>query len=278
MTILVSMFFFISFSDYAVAGQKHPTVSTVNFSAPDSSNLTASTTDIIGITMNSIRSDNIDKLMNQTIAPFINNSTPRIMTTSESPANKEREINQPILTTNSSDIIADINNQDQKSPMEDHSRKVDDPIPFANNQTVLLRFQDPANYDIINKLEGIENLMNEQISVENAAETVAKSLQESNNKMVQDLSQIKTSINRGLVASNNLTSIQTSKNEITQDLSQLKSSINTPSSWSSYLSRAVISSIVAAIVSAVVILLLLRIYKTRIGVRFNELKFKRKYR
>jgi hypothetical protein len=40
----------------------------------------------------------------------------------------------------------------------------------------------------------------------------------------------------------------------------------------------VISSIVAAIVSAVVILLLLRIYKTRIGVRFNELKFKRKYR
>jgi hypothetical protein len=162
--------------------------------------------------------------------------------------------------------------------MEDHSRKVDDPIPFANNQTVLLRFQDPANYDIINKLEGIENLMNEQISVENATETVAKSLQESNNKMVQDLSQIKTSINRELVASNNLTSIQTSKNEITQDLSQLKSSINTPSSWSSYLSRAVISSIVAAIVSAVVILLLLRIYKTRIGVRFNELKFKRKYR
>jgi hypothetical protein len=272
------MFFFISFSDYAVAGQKHPTVSTVNFSAPDSSNLTASTTDIIGITMNSIRSDNIDKLMNQTIAPFINNSTSRITTTSESPANKEREINQPILTTNSSDIIADINNQDQKSPMEDHSRKVDDPIPFANNQTVLLRFQDPANYDIINKLEGIENLMNEQISVENATETVAKSLQESNNKMVQDLSQIKTSINRELVASNNLTSIQTSKNEITQDLSQLKSSINTPSSWSSYLSRAVISSIVAAMVSAVVILLLLRIYKTRIGVRFNELKFKRKYR
>jgi phenylalanyl-tRNA synthetase alpha subunit len=142
----------------------------------------------------------------------------------------------------------------------------------------LLRFQDPANYDIINKLEGIENLMNEQISVENATETVAKSLQESNNKMVQDLSQIKTSINRELVASNNLTSIQTSKNEITQDLSQLKSSINTPSSWSSYLSRAVISSIVAAMVSAVVILLLLRIYKTRIGVRFNELKFKRKYR
>ena len=96
--------------------------------------------------------------------------------------------------------------------------------------------------------------------------------------MVQDLSQIKTSINRGLAASDNLRSIQMSKNEITQDLSQLKSSINKPSFWSSYLSRAVISSIVAAIVSAVVILLLLHTYRTRIGVRFNELKFKREYR
>jgi hypothetical protein len=278
MTILVSTFFFIGFGDYAIAGQKPPTVSTVNFSAPDSSNLTASTTDIIGITMNSIRANNMDKLMNETIAPFINNSTLRITTNSESPANEEREINQPILTTNSSEIVADTNNQDQKSPMEDHSSKVDSPISFTSNQTVLLQFQDPASYDIINKLEGIKNLINKQISVENATQTVATSVQESNNKMVQDSSQIKTSINRGLAASDNLRSIQMSKNEITQDLSQLKSSINKPSFWSSYLSRAVISSIVAAIVSAVVILLLLHTYKTRIGVRFNELKFKREYR
>ncbi len=279
MTILVSTFFFISFGDYAIAGQKPPTVSTVNFSAPDSSNLTASTTDIIGITMNSIRANNMDKLMNETIAPFINNSTSRITTNSESPANEEREINQPILTTNSSEIVADTNNQDQKSPMEDHSSSnVNSPISFTSNQTVLLQFQDPASYDIINKLEGIKNLINKQISVENATQTVATSAQESNNKMVQDLSQIKTSINRGLAASDSLRSIQMSKNEITQDLSQLKSSINKPSFWSSYLSRAVISSIVAAIVSAVVILLLLHTYRTRIGVRFNELKFKREYR
>jgi hypothetical protein len=279
MTILVSTFFFIGFGDYAIAGQKPPTVSTVNFSAPDSSNLTASTTDIIGITMNSIRANNMDKLMNETIAPFINNSTSRITTNSESPANEEREINQPILTTNSSEIVADTNNQDQKSPMEDHSSSnVNSPISFTSNQTVLLQFQDPASYDIINKLEGIKNLINKQISVENATQTVATSAQESNNKMVQDLSQIKTSINRGLAASDSLRSIQMSKNEITQDLSQLKSSINKPSFWSSHLSRAVISSIVAAIVSAVVVLLLLHTYRTRIGVRFNELKFKREYR
>ena len=220
----------------------------------------------------------MDKLMNETIAPFINNSTLQITTNSESPANEEREINQPILTTNSSEIVADTNNQDQKSPMEDHSSKVDSPISFTSNQTVLLQFQDPASYDIINKLEGIKNLINKQISVENATQTVATSVQESNNKMVQDSSQIKTSINRGLAASDNLRSIQMSKNEITQDLSQLKSSINKSSFWSSYLSRAVISSIVAAIVSAVVILLLLHTYRTRIGVRFNELKFKREYR
>ena len=280
MTILVSMFFFISFGDYAIAGQKPPTVSTVNFSAPDSSNLTASTTDIIGITMNSIRANNMDKLMNETIAPFMNNSTSRITTNSESPANEEKETNQPILTTNSSEIVADTNNQDQKSPMEDHSNssKVNRPISFTSNQTVLLQFQDPASYGIINKLEGIKNLIHKQISVENATQTVATSVQESNNKMVQDLTQIKTSINRGLAASDNLRSIQMSKNEITQDLSQLKSSINKPSFWSFYLSRAVISSIVAAIVSAVVILLLLRTCRTRIGVRFNELKFKREYR
>jgi len=285
MTILVSLFFFISFGDYAIAGQKPPTVSTVNFSAPDSSNLTASTTDIIGITMNSVRADNMDKLMNETIAPFIKNSTSRITTTSESPANEEREIIQPILTTNSSEIVTDTNNQDQKSPMEDHSSssssssgKVDSPISFTSNQTVLLQFQDPANYDIINKLEGIKNLINKQISVEDATQTVATSVQESNNKMVQALSQIKSSINRELAASGNLRSIQISKNEITQDLSQLKSSINKPPFWSSYLSRAVISSVVAAIVSAVVILLLLHTYRTRIGRRFNELKFKREYR
>jgi hypothetical protein len=279
MTILVSMFFFISFGDYAIAGQKPPTVSTVNFSAPDSSNLTASTTDIIGITMNSVRADNMDKLMNETIAPFINNSTSRITTTSESPANEEREIIQPILTTNSSEIVADTNNQDQKSPMEDHSSsKVDSPISFTSNQTVLLQFQDPVNYDIINKLEGIKNLINKQISVEDATQTVATSVHESNNKMVQALSQIKSSINRELAASGNLRSIQISKNEITQDLSQLKSSINKPPFWSSYLSRAVISSVVAAIVSTVVILLLLHTYRTRIGRRFNELKFKREYR
>lgn len=279
MTIFVSMFFFISFGDYAIAGQKPPTVSTVNFSAPDSSNLTASTTDIIDITMNSIRANNMDKLMNETIAPFINNSTSRITTNSESPTNEEREISQPILTTNSSEIVADTNNQDQKGPMEDHSSsKVDSPISFTSNQTVLLQFQDPASSDIINKLEGIKNLINKQISVENATQTVATSVQESNNEMVQDLSQIKTSINRGLAASDNLRSIQMSKNEITQDLSQLKSSIDKPSFWSSYLSRAVISSIVAAIVSAVVILLLLHTYRTRIGVGFNELKFKREYR
>jgi hypothetical protein len=282
MTILVSTFFFIGFGDYAIAGQKPLTVSTVNFSAPDSSNLTASTTDIIGITMNSIRADNMDKLMNETIAPFINNSTSRIATNPESPANEEREINQPILTTNSSEIVADTNNQDQKSPMEDqssNSSKVDSPISFTSNQTVLLQFQDPASYDIINKLEGIKNLINKQISVENATQTVASSVQESNNnKMVQDLSQIKTSINRGLAASDNLRSIQMSKNEISQDLSQLKSSINKPSFWPPYLSRVVISSIVAASVSAVVILLLLHTYRTRIGVRFNELKFKRDYR
>jgi hypothetical protein len=279
MTILVSMFFFISFGDYAIAGQKPPTVSTVNFSAPDSSNPTATATDKIGITMNSIRTNNMDKLMNETIAPFMNNSTSRITTNSESPANEEKEINQPILTTNSSELVADTNNQDQKSPMEDHSSsKVNRPISLTSNQTVLLQFQDPASYGIINKLEGIKNLINKQISVENATQTVATSVQESNNKMVQDLSQIKTSINRGLAASDNLRSIQMSKNEITQDLSQLKSSINKPSFWSFYLSRAVISSIVAAIVSAVVILLLLHTYRTRIGVRFNELKFKREYR
>ena len=279
MTILVSMFFFISFGDYAIAGQKPPTVSTVNFSAPDSSNPTATATDKIGITMNSIRTNNMDKLMNETIAPFMNNSTSRITTNSESPANEEKEINQPILTTNSSELVADTNNQDQKSPMEDHSSsKVNRPISLTSNQTVLLQFQDPASYGIINKLEGIKNLINKQISVENATQTVATSVQESNNKMVQDLTQIKTSINRGLAASDNLRSIQMSKNEITQDLSQLKSSINKPSFWSFYLSRAVISSIVAAIVSAVVILLLLHTYRTRIGVRFNELKFKREYR
>jgi len=293
------MLFFSSINGHAVTGQKPQTVSTINFTSPTTSNVsspaTTSTTDTIDIVMNSIRSDNMDKLLNQTILPFMDKPTPTITTATSDNQTQggERKINQPILTSNL-DMVTGNNEQIQSTATDDSTStdtniRTNNPIPFTDNQTVLLQFQDPADSEIINKLQRVEDMANEQATVENVSRTAAKLVHESYNRLMRDLSEIRSSINGSAPSTfqpitateidnltDRITSMQKSNNVILQDLSELKSPVKKPSSY--YISSPIISGMVAAVVSSTVIFLFLRTCKTDAGVKFSELRFRRKYR
>ena len=282
-----------------MTGQKPQTVSTINFTSPTSSNVsspaTTSTTDTIDIVMNSIRSDNMDKLLNQTILPFMDKPTPTITTATSDNQTQggERKINQPILTSNL-DMVTGNNDQTQSTATDDSTStdttiRANNPIPFTDNQTVLLQFQDPADSEIINKLQRVEDMANEQATVENVSRTAAKLVHESYDRLMRDLSEIRSSMNgsapstfQSITATeidnltDRITSMQKSNNIILQDVSELKSSVKKPSSY--YISSPIISGMVAAVVSSTVIFLFLRTCKTDAGVKFSELRFRRKNR
>jgi hypothetical protein len=285
---------FSTFGGHSVTGQRPQTVSTINFTSPTTSNVSGpnniSTTDAIDISMNNIISDNVDKLMNQTILPLI--GQPNYMINSDTSDNQtsgeaKREIVQPILTSD----------QTQKPTTEvstdmDNISAVNSPIPFTDNQTVLLQFQDPGDTVVIDRLQRIENIADKQVVNENATKTAAKSVQESNKMLIQDLMGIRSSLNgsspstfqsvtsNGVTGLNNLTdritSMQKSTNEIMQDVVGLRSFVKEPSH--SYILPPIISSIVAAIVSFSAIILFLCMRTTGPGIRFDELRFKKKYR
>lgn len=299
----VLTFLFSTFGGHSVTGQRPQTVSTINFTSPTTSNVSGpnniSTTDAIDISMNNIISDNMDKLLNQTILPLI--GQPDYMINSDTsdnqtPGEAKREIVQPILTSDS-DMIVDNNDQTQKPATEestgmDNISAVNSPIPFTDNQTVLLQFQDPGDTVVIDRLQRIENIADKQVVNENATKTAAKSVQESNKMLIQDLTGIRSSLNgsspstfqsvtsNGVTGLNNLTdritSMQKSNNEILQDVVGLRSFVKEPSH--SYILPPIISSIVAAIVSFSAIILFLCTRTTGPGIRFDELRFKKKYR
>jgi hypothetical protein len=248
--------------------------------------------------MNNIMSDNMDKFLNQTILPLIGQPDSVIKSDTsdnQTPEESKREIVQPILTSDS-DMIVGNDDQSQKTTTEestdiDNTRNVNSPIPFADNQTVLLQFQDPADTEVIDRLQRIENIA-KQVVNENATSTAAKSVQESNKMLIRDLTGIRSTLNgsspstfqsvtsSGATGLDNLTdkitSIQKSNNKISQDVVGLSSSVQEPSH--SYILPPIISSIVASIVSFSAIMLFLHMCKTGPGVKFSELRFKKKYR
>ena len=289
----------------SVAGQRPQTqtVSTINFTSPTTSNVSSpnniSTMDAIDISMNNIISDNMDKLLNQTILPLI--SQPEQMINRDTFDNQtigevKREIVQPILTSGS-DMIVDDNDQTQKSTTEesaelDNISTVNSPIPFSDNQTVLLQFQDNEDTAVTDRLHRLENIADKQVVIEDAAKTAAKSVQESNRMLIQELTGIRSSLNgsspsifhsvtsNGVTGLNNLTdrieSMQKSNNEIMHDVVGPGLSVKEPSH--SYFLPPIISSIVAAIVSFSAIILFLCARMTGPGIKFGELRFKKKYR
>ena len=245
-------------------------------SAVSNLNVSSSTPNMIDKTVKGMATKNLDKLMNETILPALtNSSTSRIIITGNN-----QTAGGTSLSLTSSDVFS--NNQNQKN-----ARVQNGPIPTnvdesaannaratADNGTILLQFQNPTDIDIVNRLERIETIIQKYI-MRNDANTTAKSIQESNNQILNELSEIKSSISgSSVLPAVTAKSIQESNNQILNELSEIKSSIS--GSISSNLFSAIISgALVAATVSAVTFFVLLRVYGNS-GIKLSELKLKRR--
>jgi uncharacterized protein len=128
---------------------------------------------------------------------------------------------------------------------------------LADNGTILLQLQNPTDTDIVNRLEKIETIL-QDYTMRNDVNSTSKSIEESNNQIINQLSAIKSSIIRSsaLPAVTDLDStarsIEESNNQIINQLSAIKSS----SLWSGIASGA----LAAGIVSAVAVFVLTRLY------------------
>jgi hypothetical protein len=246
-------------------------------SAVSNLNVSSSTPNMIDKTVKGMATKNLDKLMSETILPALtNSSTSRIIIT----GNNQTAGGTSLSLGTSSDVF--LNNQNQKN-----ARVQNGPIPTnvdesaannaratADNGTILLQFQNPTDIDIVNRLERIETIIQKYI-MRNDANTTAKSIQESNNQILNELSEIKSSISgSSVLPAVTAKSIQESNNQILNELSEIKSSIS--GSISSNLFSAIISgALVAATVSAVTFFVLLRVYGNS-GIKLSELKLKRR--
>lgn len=248
--LIVNAFFFISFEAYAVSAQ-HPSIV---------SNI--SSTDAIDKTVKRMEANNIERLINETILPSLTNPASRIITasnrttgtifdqsnlgnTSDMITNTQNQMNiqnasVPLNgnTSTSNRILNGVIGSNQELPTSNKIKT------FTDNQTILLQFQDPTDTDIMNKLEEIKNIIVESTAISNLTHTT-KSIEESNKRIIKDLSEMKSSINRSSPAS--------------------------PASPT--LSSAVISGTVAAIVFAVAILAFLWIYNRR-GIKLKQMKLR----
>jgi predicted PurR-regulated permease PerM len=109
----------------------------------------------------------------------------------------------------------------------------------------------------------------------NDVNSTTKSIEESNNRIINELSEIKSSISgSSILPAVTTKSIKESNNQIINELSEIKSSIS--GSFPSNLFSGIISgALVAAIVSAVAFFVLLRVYSNS-GIKLSELKLRRR--
>jgi hypothetical protein len=298
--LVVSVFLFINFE--AASGQHPSTVSNSNFSS--------TTSDAIDKTVRGIATNNIDKLMSETILPVLNNSsTSRIIIAPNNQTNGGTPVSES-NSINSSDIVS--NNQNQKDvQMQNEPEPTSangntnsprvitmDPSQqpsiannartVADNETILLQFQNPTDVDIVKRLEKIETLIQEYTTRNNVnVNDTAKSIEEYNNQIINELSKIKSSIGGSSVlpavidgvatprdVNDTAKSIEEYNNQIINELSKIKSSIG-GSSYSSLLSAIISGALAAGIVSAVAVIILLRIYSDN-GIKLSEMKLRRR--
>jgi hypothetical protein len=269
LVVIVNVVLFVNLEAAGTSSQQPSAVSNLNVSS--------TTPDMIDETVNGMATKNIDKLMSETIIPALtNSSSSRIIIT----GNNQTAGGTSLSLGTSSDTFS--NNQNQKN-----TRVQNGPIltnvdrsaannarAIADNGTILLQFQNPTDIDIVNRLERIETIIQKYI-MRNDANTTAKSIRESNNRILNELSEIKSSISgSSVLPAVTAKSIRESNNRILNELSEIKSSIS--GSISSNLFSAIISgALVAAIVSAVAFFVLLRVYSNG-GIKLSELKLKRR--
>jgi predicted PurR-regulated permease PerM len=143
-----------------------------------------------------------------------------------------------------------LNNQNQKNaqvqnglvPTNISGSTANNARAIADNGTIMLQFQNPTDIDIVNRLEKIETIIQKYI-MRNDVNSTTKSIEESNNRIINELSEVKSSIS---------------------------------GSFPSNLFSGIISgALVAAIVSAMAFFVLLRVYSNG-RIKLSELKLRRR--
>jgi hypothetical protein len=255
------------------------------------SNLNLSNTaaaDAIDMTVRGIATNNIDRLMSETILPVLANSSSSNIVTSKN----NHTIGGAAVAGESSSINGVVSNgQIQNDPLaanigsrnstnspavimmdpEQRSSEGGNRRAIADNGTILLQFQNPMDADIVNRLERIETII-QNYTMRNEISMASKSIEESNNQLKSELSAVKSSINSSSVLSaiadldNTAKSIEKSNNQIKSELSAIKSS----SVWAGIVSGA----LAAGIVSAVAIFVLTRLYGDN-RIKLSEMRLRR---
>jgi tetrahydromethanopterin S-methyltransferase subunit F len=243
------------------------------------SNTTA--TDAIDRTVNGIATSNIDRLMSETILPVLTNSSTSKIVISGNNQTSEGTEASGLSSINSSGVVSNdqnpkgtqvqnnslatniggknSNNGSELFMMDPELRasKDSNARALADNGTILLQLQNPTDTDIVNRLQKIETIL-QDYTTRNDVNSTSKSIEESNNQIINQLSAIKSSIIRSsaLPAVTDLDStarsIEESNNQIINQLSAIKSS----NLWSGITSGA----LAAGIVSAVAVFVLTRLY------------------
>ena len=254
------------------------------------SNLNLSNTaaaDAIDMTVRGIATNNIDRLMSETILPVLANSSSSNIVTSKNNhtiggaavAGESSSINNTGVISNgqiqNDPLAANIGSRNStNSPaviMMDPEQRSSEGRAIADNGTILLQFQNPMDADIVNRLERIETII-QNYTMRNEISMASKSIEESNNQIKSELSAVKSSINSSSVLSaiadldNTAKSIEESNNQIKSELSAIKSS----SVWAGIISGA----LAAGIVSAVAIFVLTRLYGDN-RIKLSEMRLRR---
>jgi hypothetical protein len=285
--IVATTVMFMNFDVDATESNQSTVVSNLNLS-------NTAAADAIDMAVRGIATNNIDRLMSETILPVLaNSSSPNIVAnknnhTTGAVAGESRSINSTGDISNGQSIkgmqiqndplAANIGSRNStNSPAvimmdpEQRSSERGDTRAIADNGTILLQFQNPMDADIVNRLERIETII-QNYTMRNEIITASKSIEESNNQIKNELSAIKSSINSSSVLptvadlDKTAKSIEESNNQIKNELSAIKSS----SVWSGILSGA----LAAGIVSAVAIFVLTRLYGDN-RIKLSEMRLRR---
>ena len=287
--IVATTVMFMNFDVDATESNQSAVVSNLNLS-------NTAAADAIDMAVRGIATNNIDRLMSETILPVLANSSSSNIVANKNNhttgvaavAGESRSINNTGDISNGQSIkgmqiqndplAANIGSRNStNSPAvimmdpEQRSSERGDTRAIADNGTILLQFQNPMDADIVNRLERIETII-QNYTMRNEINMASKSIEESNNQIKNELSTIKSSINSSSVLptvadlDNTAKSIEESNNQIKSELSAIKSS----SVWSGILSGA----LAAGIVSAVAIFVLTRLYGDN-RIKLSEMRLRR---
>ena len=287
--IVATTVMFMNFDVDATESNQSAVVSNLNLS-------NTAAADAIDMAVRGIATNNIDRLMSETILPVLANSSSSNIVANKNNhttggaavAGESRSINNTGDISNGQSIkgmqiqndplAANIGSRNSTNGpavimMDPEQRSIErgDTRAIADNGTILLQFQNPMDADIVNRLERIETII-QNYTMRNEINMASKSIEESNNKIKNELSAIKSSINSSSALSaiadldDTTKSIEESNNQIKNELSAIKSS----SVWSGILSGA----LAAGIVSAVAIFVLTRLYGDK-RIKLSEMRLRR---